>query len=517
MEELGNKRYACFLISAYTFTLHCQYRPFCATLNPAVYEDISSARKRFFKNKMEKKTKIVCTIGPATKSTERLSELLNAGMNVMRMNFSHGDFVEHQEKVDNLKKAVTKTGIPCATLQDLGGPKIRIGDFKTEPVMLKEGAFFTLTTEKIVGDENRVSINYAPFPKEVKVGGFVMLHDGKKKLQIVDIKGSEVKCKIIIGGDIKGRRGVNLPGAHLSIASLTDKDKKDLQFGLKNKVDFIAFSFVRRASDVQELRDILKKAKSDAKIIAKIEDCEAIENIDTLIDMVDGVMIGRGDLAIEIGAENMPITQKMIIEKCNSAGKPVITATQMLESMIKSATPTRAEVSDVANAIFDGTDAVMLSEETTLGDYPVLATSTMATVSKTVEAGLEEECADCGDEPVDEAITDAATEIAHTIGAKAIFVLTMTGQTVWKISRNKPNMPIIGMAPTQRVANQLLLSYACMPVVVPKLATFADVQKHVRDLSKKYKIGAKGDRVVVVVGAPFAKGAMTNTVMVEAL
>ncbi len=472
---------------------------------------------------MDKKTKIVCTIGPATTSVEMLSKLLQAGMNVMRMNFSHGDFAEHQVKVDNLKKAMEKTGIPCAMMQDLGGPKIRIGDFKTEPVLLKEGSYITITTEKIVGDENRVSINYAPFPKEVKVGGYVMLHDGRKKLQIVEIKGNEVKCKILVGGEIKGRRGVNLPGAHLSIASLTEKDKKDIAFGLKNKVDFFAFSFVRRASDVQELRDILKKAKSDAKIIAKIEDCEAIENIDTLIDMVDAVMVGRGDLAIEIGAENMPLTQKMIIEKCLLAGKPVITATQMFESMIKNATPTRAEVSDVANAIFDGTDAVMLSEETTLGEFPVQAVQNMALVAATAEKGIEgpahecEDGIDCNHDDISSAVADSASELAHAVSAKAIFVLTMSGRTAWRVSRNKPSMPIIPMTPSQRTANQLLLSYGCKPVVVPKLSTFDEVEKHVRSIVKSQKIGVKGDRVVLVAGQSLGKGQDTDSVMIITL
>ncbi|MEI6346086.1 MAG: pyruvate kinase [bacterium] len=467
---------------------------------------------------LEKKTKIVCTIGPVTSSVEKLSALLQSGMNVMRLNFSHGDFAEHQVKVDNLKVAVAKTGIPCAVLQDLGGPKIRIGMFKTESVTLKEGAFFTLTTDKIEGDETRVSVNYAPLPKEVKVGGYIMLHDGKKKLQIVEIKGSNVKCKIIVGGDIKGKRGVNLPGAYLSIASLTDKDKSDIAFGLKNKVDFFAFSFVRRPSDVEELRGILNKAKSDAKIIAKIEDQEAIENIDKLVALVDGVMIGRGDLAIEIGAENMPITQKMIIDKCNAAGKPVITATQMFESMIKNATPTRAEVSDVANAIFEGTDAVMLSEETTLGDYPVQAVSMMALVSKTTEAGIAKEHEAMWEvSGVVESVGAAAVQIAHDIRAKAIFVLTNSGQSVFMVSKNKPNLPIIGMTHNVRTANQLLLSYGCKPVLVPKMLTLAEVSKQVRDIAKQYKIGVKGDKVVVVAGMPLGKTAETSAVMVEVI
>src|SRR3989338_2881958 len=311
-----------------------------------------------FKLFFMKKTKIVATIGHSTTDVKKMEELLAAGVNVMRMNFSHGD---------------------------LGGPKIIIGDFYKESIVLEEGQIFTLTTEKIIGDEKRVYVNYAPLPKEVKVGGFVMLHDGKKKLEITNIKDNEVVCKVIIGGEIKGKRGVNLPGAKLSISSLTKKDKDDLEFGLKNKVDFIAFSFVRRPEDVTELRDILDQAKSKAKIIAKIEDVEGLENIDKIIELVDGIMIGRGDFGIEIGVENMPMVQKEIIKKCNKAGKPVITATHMLESMIKSPVPTRAEVSDIANAILDGTDAIMLSEETALGQYPVEAVKVMTKVAERVE------------------------------------------------------------------------------------------------------------------------------------
>jgi pyruvate kinase len=254
---------------------------------------------------VNKKTKIVATIGPATQSEEKLTELLESGFNIMRMNFSHGDFTEHQTKVDNLKKAIKKTGLPAAMMQDLGGPKIRIGDFENGAITLNEGQTFTLTTETIVGNQDRVSVNYEPLPREVKKGGFILLHDGKKRLEIIDIKGKEVITKVIVGGDIKSKRGVNLPGAHLSISSLTPKDKKDLEFGIKNNVDFIAFSFVRRAKDIVELRSILDKSKSEAKIIAKVEDVEGLENIDEIIKLVDGVMVARGDMAIEIGAENV--------------------------------------------------------------------------------------------------------------------------------------------------------------------------------------------------------------------
>lgn len=474
----------------------------------------------------EKKTKIVATIGPATQSEEMLTKLLKAGFNVMRMNFSHGDFAEHQVKVDNLRKAMKKTGITAAMMQDLAGPKIRIGDFKNGSITLKEGQTFTITTDEIEGDETRVSCNYKPLPKEVKVGGFIMVHDGRKKLQITDIKGNDVITKVIIGGDIKGRRGLNLPGAYLSIASLTDKDKKDIDFGIKNDVDFFAFSFVRRPSDVLELREILAKRKSKARIIAKIEDQEAIENIDKLIELVDCVMIGRGDLAIEIGAENMPLTQKMITAKCNAAGKPVITATQILESMIKNATPTRAEVSDIANAIFEGTDAIMLSEETTLGEYPVKSVETMALVSKTVEAGTlyQEHVLDMqklkhvpSTGGIADAVTNEVVDIANSVSAKAIVALTESGFTARMISRYKPLQPLLAFTPNEKTHNQLLLSFGTTPVLIEKFSMLNEVIKTIKTHCLKNKVGAKGDKIVIAAGAPFGKNIATNMILVETL
>ncbi len=466
-----------------------------------------------------KKTKIVATIGPSTTSIEKMEELLAAGVNVMRMNFSHGDFAEHQVKVNNARAVSEKIGIPVALLQDLGGPKIRIGDFYKESIILEEGQTFTLTTKKIVGDEKRVYINYAPLPKEVKIGGFIMLHDGKKKLEIMDIKGNEVVCKVIIGGEIKGRRGVNLPGATLSISSLTEKDKKDLAFGIKNKVDFVAFSFVRRASDALELRDLLRKAKSKAKIIAKVEDTEGLKNIDKIIEVVDGVMIGRGDFGIEIGFENMPMVQKMIIKKCNEAGKPVITATHMLESMIKSPVPTRAEVSDIANAILDGTDAIMLSEETALGDYPVEAVKVMAKVAESVEKEIgysKKDFMGKGKDRITDAVSAEAVDLAHTIEAKFIAALTLSGFTARAISRFKPAQEILAFTSDEKVSSQLGLSFGVRPVLLKdKFQRLSEVSSAAREYCLKNKLAQKGDNIVIVAGIPFGKSGSTNTILVE--
>ncbi len=474
---------------------------------------------------MIKKTKIVATIGPATSSVEMLEKLLKAGFNVMRLNFSHGDFAEHQGKVDNLIKAVANTGIPAAVLQDLSGPKFRIGDFYQERVMLKAGDFITLTPETVVGDEKRVSFNYPTLAKEISVGNIIMVDDGKKKFEVVEIKGADVKCKIIVGGETKGRRGVNLPNANLKISSLTAKDKKDLEFGIKNKVDFVAFSFVRRPEDVQELRDLLVKAKSQAKIIAKIETPEAIENFDKILELSDGIMVARGDLAVEMGAENVPTAQKMMIQKCNQHGKPVITATQMLESMIKSPVPTRAEVSDIANAIFDGTDAIMLSEETTLGQFPVEAVQVMATVAKKIEhdpiyletVKSRRHIKGAARDVVD-AISSEAVDIADRIGAACIVALTHTGFTASMISRYKPQQPLVVFTPMEVTARQMLVSFGCLYVIDKNLKTIEEAIKKIRIMVLKMKLGKKGDKVVVAAGAPFNKrGVKTNMVLVETL
>jgi pyruvate kinase len=473
---------------------------------------------------MIKKTKIVATIGPATSSVAMLSSLLKAGMNVVRLNFSHGDFKEHQEKVNNFKIAMKETGKSGAIMQDLSGPKIRLGEFSTERVTLKEGNNITITTENIIGDESHVSINYPLFAKEVKKGDKIMVDDGKKKFEVVSIKGSEVLCKILVGGETKGRRGVNLPDSDISVSSLTDKDKKDIDFGIKNKVDFFAFSFVRTKEDVIELRNILNKRKSKALIIAKIETPQAVKNIDEILALCDGLMVARGDLAIEVPAERVPMIQKMLIKKCNDAGKIVITATQMLESMIKSPVPTRAEVSDIANAILDGTDAVMLSEETTLGGFPIEAVKVMTKVALDIEHNFPEREISHVDEKgqigVTDSITGSIVKTAHNIGAKVIIALTKTGYTARMISRYKPMPHIIAVTSDETTFHQLYASFGCLPLKVNEYSTALDkdVFKSVRDFCLKEKIANKGDKIVIATCSQLEKkGGSTNMIMVETL
>lgn len=470
-----------------------------------------------------KKTKIVATIGPATESKDMLVKLLKAGMNVMRLNFSHGDFKEHENRVINFRKAMTETGLSGAIMQDLSGPKIRLGKFYQDVVELKRGDNITITTKDIIGDEKIVSINYPEFPKEVKVGDKIMVDDGKKKFEVISVKGDEVLCKILVGGSTKGRRGVNLPDSDISVSSLTEKDKKDLEFGIKHKVDFFAFSFVRSAKDVKELREILNKKKSKAKIIAKIETPQAIKNLDEILDLCDGLMVARGDLAIEIRAETVPMIQKMIIKKCNDKGKIVITATQMLESMIKTPVPTRAEVSDVANAILDGTDAIMLSEETTLGEYPVQAVETMTRVALEIEHNYPERSI-IYDKKADNkmAITDSITggvvRIAHDTDAHAIVAITNTGFTARMISRHKPRPFIIAITPDKTTFNQLSLSFGCIPILAEISKDIKDITKLVKTFCLKNKIALKGDNIVFTSGGQIDKrGGPTNMILVDTL
>ncbi len=465
-----------------------------------------------------KRTKIVATIGPATEDEKTMTALAKAGMNVMRLNFSHGDFDEHGARIVTLRKISKKTKKPMAILQDLAGPKIRIGDFYKERIQLKEGSIFTLTTKKIIGDEKRAYVTYRNLPKEVKKGQIILLDDGKKSLEVISTSADKIKCKVIVGGDTKGRRGVNVPGANLKISSITLKDKKDIAFGISKSIDFVGLSFVRSPKDINTLRKLLIEAKSDAGIIAKIETQEAVDNIDKIIELSDGIMVARGDLAIEVPAQKVPLIQKMIIEKCNRAGKPVITATQMLESMILSPVPTRAEVSDVANSILDGTDAIMLSEETTLGHYPVQAVKIMRDIAEHIEEIRKKKMIRLEEKiiaGVVDAVTGSVVFIADKINAKAIIALTESGSTARMISRHKPRQPIIVMSPNERIRTKLALSFGCYPVGIKGFKYVGEVVSEVSKFVIKNKLAKKGDKVVISAGVPFGKTGGTNTLIVH--
>lgn len=466
-----------------------------------------------------KKTKIVATIGPVTENVEMLEKLLQAGMNVIRLNFSHGDFNEHQRRVDFIREASKKTGLPVAILQDLGGPKIRIGNFKTETVKLVPGNTLTITADDLPeGDETRVSVNYPNLPKEVEVGHIIFMNDGRNKLKVKEINGNDVVCEILIGGEIKGRRGLNLPDSDLTVKSLTEKDIADLEFGIKNKVDYMALSFVRRPEDVMDLRKILDERGCDAGIISKIETPQAVANIDKIIELSDGIMVARGDLAIEVPFEKVPSIQKMIIQKCNEAGKPVITATQMMESMIKNPVATRAEVSDVANAIIDGTDAIMLSEETTLGNHPFEAVNVMSRVALEVEKDFAYHLV--SDEPLvtdevhatDRVLSSASVHIAEGVEAKAIVVVSDDISDARMVSRFKASMPIVVATSDEREFNKLVLSWSVYPILIKKTGVFDDAMKEAKEKATSLDFLTHGDTVVFFGAEDMKSPAHTLTV-----
>ncbi|MCK9351543.1 MAG: pyruvate kinase [Candidatus Paceibacterota bacterium] len=468
-----------------------------------------------------RKTKIVATIGPASCSERELTGMINAGMNVARLNFSHGSHEEHSEVIRTIRDTSEKLHIPVAILQDLSGPKIRIGSFETETVHLKKDAEFTLTTEAFVGSEERVYVNYKNLPKEVSEGSHIMLDDGKIKLRVQSVKGEDIKCIVVNGGTIRGSRGVNVPGTKLSIGCLGKKDKDDLLLGIREKVDFVALSFVQSAEDIRHLRKILDEHNSRIAIIAKIETEEAVKNIDEIIEVSDGIMIARGDLAVEIPAEEVPLAQKLIIKKSIMAGKPVITATQMLDSMIHSPVPTRAEVSDVSNAILDGTDAIMLSGETATGDHPVLTIETMSRIAhRTEESELfQEEVKKFVriTKGVADSVSLSVAVTAANIDAKAIIALSETGFTPRMISRYKPRHPIFVFTPHIETRNRALLSFGCFPELGPHFTELSEAAEHAKKFLIHRKNFKKGDKFVLCAGIPFGKKGSTNLMLAQSI
>ena len=465
-----------------------------------------------------KKTKIVATIGPISENPVMLSKMIKAGVNVARLNFSHGDHNEHAKRIAFIKEAVKKAGQDIAILQDLGGVKIRIGDFAVGRIVLKKGQKFTMTTRRVLGNSEKVYVNYKKLPQEVKKGQDILLDDGTKKLVVTKITPIEIETKVVVGGMIRSRRGVNVPGARLSCDALTAKDKKDVNFGIENDVDFMALSFVRSAKDVVSLKNILKRKKSTIKVIAKIETPEAIEDIDEIISVADGIMVARGDLAIEVPAADVPHLQKMIVKKCNVVGKPVIVATQMLESMISTPVPTRAEVTDVANAIFDGADAVMLSAESAVGDYPVETIKMMSDVAIRTEQELTCRMIKDNEEHMSRtvnAVSHSAIQIAHDVNAVAIVALTESGFSARKIARYRPTRPVIALTPHRHTYRHLQLTFGVRPHVVEHFGTVVQTISQTKRFIQKNKYAKKNEKMVFVAGLPFGKEGTTNMVIVE--
>jgi pyruvate kinase len=471
---------------------------------------------------LRKKTKIITTIGPATSTLPMMKSLIDSGANAFRLNFSHGDLKTHSLVYKFARQAEKESGNPLAIIQDLCGPKIRIGDFETETVTLKKGTSFSFYTKEFKGDENKVFIGYPNLLKEVSKGERVLIDDGKISLVVKKIDKDCVETEVVGGGTIRGRRGVSFPDSKLSLSCLTEKDKEALIGFKKNKVEYVALSFVRGTKDLLELKDFLNKHKIKAKIISKVETREGVENIDEIIANSDGIMVARGDLAVEIGNENVPLVQKSIIHKCNVAGIPVITATQMLESMVNISTPTRAEVSDVANAILDGTDAIMLSQETAVGNYPIEAVQTMTRVAERVEKDLiHRQMIDVrmnkkgkGISTYD-AITRSVTDIADAVCSDFIVAVTETGFTARMIARWRPSQEIIALTTDINVGRELAISFGCKSVLIGRITDVHKVLPTAKKILISNKLVKKGDKIVFSTGMPFGHNSKTNTLIVE--
>ncbi len=393
------------------------------------------------------KTKIVCTIGPSSSSETVMAGLLKAGMDVARINFSHGSYKEHLRNINRLRRVAKQLNVSVAIMQDLPGPKDRTGKLEKGGVTLRSGQDFILTTRPVLGDEHRVSVELPDMPRYVKIGDIIFLGDGILKLEIQAINNTDIQCKVVTGGRLNDNQGINIPGANFGVASIGEDDWAHLDFGVKHKVDFVAVSYVKEAEDILRVKRFLQQKGAASMLIAKIERREALDNLDSILEATDGIMVARGDLGIDIPIEKVPIAQKQIIKKCNQIGKPVIVATQMLESMVAACRPTRAEVTDVANAIFDGTDAVMLSEETAIGQYPIEAVSMMAQIAIETEAALpyDEILINKGKDvqpKTEDAISYAACHTAHRIGAAAIVAFTSSGSTARRVTRYRPQVPI---------------------------------------------------------------------------
>ncbi|MFM9332002.1 pyruvate kinase [Paenibacillus mesotrionivorans] len=468
-----------------------------------------------------RKTKIVCTIGPASESVENLTKLVNAGMNVMRLNFSHGDFEEHGGRIKNIREVTKNTGKNVAILLDTKGPEIRTGKLKVEPIELVQDETIILTTEEILGDKDRISITYDNLPNDVSVGSTILIDDGLIGLTVTDIKGTEIHCHIVNGGTIKSKRGVNVPGVKITLPGITEKDANDIVFGIEQGVDFIAASFVRKASDVLEIRELLEKHNaSHIQIISKIENQEGVDNLDEILEVSDGLMVARGDLGVEIPAEEVPLVQKAMIKKCNRVGKPVITATQMLDSMQRNPRPTRAEASDVANAIFDGTDAIMLSGESAAGKYPEESVKTMARIAERAESALEYreiflKQSQAQQTSVTEAISQAVANSALDLDAKAIVTATESGYTARMVSKYRPKAPIIAVTTNPQVIRRLMLIWGVIPVLGKEAANTDEMIEQAIDSSVNAGLVNVGDLVVITAGVPVGRTGTTNLIKVH--
>ena len=468
-----------------------------------------------------RKTKIVCTIGPATDNDEILREMMLAGMNVARFNFSHGDYEMHRKRFEQVERLRTELGLPIATMLDTKGPEIRVGKFVDDkPVEIKDGDLFTLTTEMCEGTAEKAYITFRGLPHDVSVGTAILINDGVIELKAEKITSTDIVCRVIHGGIVSNNKGINVPGVELSMPYLSERDMSDLEFGAKMGYDFIAASFVRSSADINYLRKFTKSLGwSTPRIIAKIENMDGVNNIDEIIDAADGIMIARGDMGVEIPFEQIPAIQKELITKGYMAGKQVITATQMLESMISNPRPTRAEITDVANAIYDGTSAIMLSGETAAGKFPVEAVKTMALIAETTEDDINY-VSRLTKRPVSlennvtNAISHAAVTTAHDIGAAAVITVTKSGSTARHLSKYRPNCMIIGCTPDERVMRQMNLSWGVTPVLMDEKDNTDELFEAAIESAKNNRLLKEKDVAVITAGIPLGVAGNTNMLKV---
>lgn len=467
-----------------------------------------------------RKTKIICTIGPACDSEEKLKELMLAGMNVARFNFSHGTHKEQLEKYNKVLKARKELNLPVATLLDTKGPEIRLRDFEGGKAELTAGELFTLTTEEVMGTAKRAGISYKNLKNDISVGTTILIDDGLIEMVVEEIKDNDIVCRVVNGGFVSNHKGVNVPGAVLSMPYISPVDMDDIVFGIEHGFDFLAASFARTKEDILEVRKILDERGSRMKIIAKIENMQGINNLEEIIEVSDGIMVARGDMGVEVAMEEVPILQKKMIKMAVEKGKHVITATQMLESMIKNPRPTRAEATDIANAIYDGTTAIMLSGESAAGLYPVEAVKTMSRIADRTEQAIdyrsrlqENQCMDTGMQDITTAISYATCNVAMNLNAAAIITVTMSGFTANMIARYKPGCQVIGCTVDEKVCRQLYLLWGVNPVMIKKEETTDELFEEAVFKSKQAGLIKSGDTVVITAGVPL--GVAGNTDMIH--
>ncbi len=471
-----------------------------------------------------KKTKIICTLGPASDTEEILCKLIDAGMNVARLNFSHGTHEDHKKRIDMIKRVREKKGVPLPIILDTKGPEFRIKTFENDKITLNEGDVFTFTTEEVVGNQERVSVSFAGICEQMNPGDKILLNNGLMVFEVVEVKAPDVICKTLIGGELSNRKSMFFPDKELKMEYLSEQDKADLKFGVEQGVDFIACSFVSRAQDLIDVRNYLKECGSPdnyIELIAKIENRAGVNNLESIVTTSDGIMVARGDLGVEVPFEELPSIQKMIINTCRIYGKRSITATEMLESMIKNPRPTRAEISDVANAVYDGSSAIMLSGETAAGAYPVEAVKAMARIAQQAEQNtnyiqhIDE--SEYSIKRLSEALAHSACTLAQDIGAKVIVVCTRTGGTARTVSRFRPMIDILGMTTDERAYQRLALSWGVIPVMSEEFYSVDVLFHYAKRAAIKSGIVHKGDKIVLTGGTPNGKSGNSNLINVETI